>query len=1097
MKEKKKLPKILKPDSKQNLESPNSISTKMGEVKIVQPNPCIWQTYDATDGLPGGVNKLLQDQQGNLWLATVGGWPILGTGLVRYDGAEFITYTTADGLADNLVSALCEDRHGRLWLGTRRGLTMFDSERFVSITEFGDGAAVETLARCWISAICEDRHGRLWFGTGSEWVPSGHGVICFDGESFHVYTTADGLADNDILSICEDRHGHLWFGTRDGVSMFDGQRFANYATDGGLMGNFAITLCEDRHGRLWVGCGGGWFLGGVSVFDGQRFVPFTGDEALVNRSVRAIYEDRHGHLWIAVWGIGVSMLEDEKWTIFTTEDGLQDNLVSDILQDQEKGIWFAHLLNGATRLDIETLQLLTKEQVNEALIQDKVGRLWFANENTLFSLADGEQTRRTSENSFVAALLEDCRGSLWVGWGTDAGVSRYDSFDAVWQDNGKRFTRVDGLGSNHVHSLLETRDGMVWVGTRDPGTLCRFDGERFEATPAPFPIVTYLFEDSRGRIWCGGWASGGQLACYDGNALVTYTVIEGSLDDGIGSIVEDDSGNLWVGTTHGLYRFDGEQFIRYDKDKELTGACHQWSAKDAAGQLWFGTLRGGLYRYDGKHFQQLTTKDGLPSNSVTGLIPQPEGSMIISTYRGIVHYRPTAILPPEIEIREVVADQVYRSPPELELTTAGANLLLISYRGLSFSTRRMRYSCILEGHDKVWRETWDETVRYENLPPGEYTFKVIAINRDLVESEAPATLKLTVVPDPRDLKIATMQTEIDHLRREVSGKYDFSNIIGRSDAIKEVRRLMEFATDSTLDVLITGETGTGKELVANGIHYNSPRGNKIPVIRDCGIIPDELGASELLGHRKGAFTGADADKTGLFEAADGSTLILDEIGNMSLKVQRNLLRVLEERKVQRLGETVERAVNVRVLAVTNLDLQKEIEAGRFREDLYYRLIAFTIHVPPLRERREDIPLLAEHFLREIDKDIDGFAPEVLEMLESYHWPGNVRVLQNTIRQAAVFVEEGGRLETYHFPVHIAQGESLIQEAMDAIGGGHSRYRELVDKFERRCIEHALRSCNGNRTQAAKMLGMDRRILYDKMTRLQIDIPATHPTKTTT
>ncbi|MFQ6040721.1 MAG: two-component regulator propeller domain-containing protein, partial [Candidatus Poribacteria bacterium] len=796
-----------KSESEQNLKSLSS--AKLGEVEIVQPKPCIWQTYDATDGLPGGVNKLLQDQRGNLWLATVAGWPILGTGLVRYNGAEFITYTTADGLADDLVSALCEDRHGRLWFGTRRGLTIFDGERFVSITEFADDAAAETLARCWISAICEDSRGRLWFGTGSEWVPSGHGVICFDGEDFQVYTTTDGLVNDDILSICEDRHGHLWFGTRGGVSRFDGKRFTNYTTDDGLMGNFAITLCEDRSGRLWVGCGGGWFFGGVSVFDGKQFVPFTGDEAWMNRSIRAIYEDRHGRLWIGVWGIaGVSMLKGEKLTTFTAEDGLQDNLVSDILQDQEGGIWFAHLFNGATRLDVETLQLLTTEQVNDTLIQDRGGRLWFANDVTLLSLADGEQTRRTSEYYFPLALLADCRGALWVGWGADAGVSRYDSFDAVWGGGDRRFTTVDGLGSNHVVSLLETRNGTIWVGTRDPGTLCRFDGERFESTPVPFPIVTRLFEDSHGRIWCGGWSSGGQLACYDGDALVTYTVIEGSLDDGIGSIVEDDSGVLWVGTTHGLYRFDGEQFIRYDKDKELASICHQWSVKDAAGQLWFGTLRGGLYRYDGKYFQQLSTADGLPNNSVTGLIPQPDGSMIISTFRGIVHYRPTATLPPGIEIREVIADQIYRNPTELELATAGTDLLLISYRGLSFSTRRMRYSCILEGHDKVWRETWDETVRYENLPPGDYTFKVIAINRDLMESEAPATLKLTVLPDPRDLKIATMQTEIDHLRREVSGKYDFENIIGRSDAIKKVRRLMELAIDSGLDVLITGETGT-------------------------------------------------------------------------------------------------------------------------------------------------------------------------------------------------------------------------------------------------------------------------------------------------
>jgi signal transduction histidine kinase/CheY-like chemotaxis protein len=280
-------------------------------------------------------------------------------------------------------------------------------------------------------------------------------------------------------------------------------------------------------------------------------------------------------------------------------------------------------------------------------------------------------------------------------------------------------------------------------------------------------MVSRLFEDSRGRIWLSGWASGGQLACYDGNAVFTYTVIENSLDDGIGSIVEDDAGNLWIGTTDGLYRFDGEQFIRYDQNQKLGSTCHQWSLKDAAGQLWFGTLRGGLYRYDGKHFQQLTTEDGLPSNSVTGLIPQPDGSMIISTFRGIVHYRPTATRPPGIEIREVVADQVYQNSKELKLPMTAADLLTISYHGLSFATRQMRYSYILEGYDKQWQDTWERQVRYENLPVGEYTFKVIAINRDLIESETPAQLALTIVPDPREQLIAELESDLAAKNRQL------------------------------------------------------------------------------------------------------------------------------------------------------------------------------------------------------------------------------------------------------------------------------------------------------------------------------------------
>ena len=290
-------------------------------------------------------------------------------------------------------------------------------------------------------------------------------------------------------------------------------------------------------------------------------------------------------------------------------------------------------------------------------------------------------------------------------------------------------------------------------------------------------------------------------------------------------------------------------------------------------------------------------------------------------------------------------------------------------------------------------------------------------------------------------------------------------------------------------MLISGETGTGKELVAKAIHYNSPRKDHPLLDRNCGAIPKELLASDLFGHRKGAFTGASADKAGLFEAASGGTVLLDEISEMPQDAQIHLLRVLEEQRVRRLGENVSRDVDVRIIAMTNRNLLEEVAAGRFREDLYYRLSEFPIQIPPLRERVEDIPLLAEHFLADVGKQLEGFAPGLFDMFQSYPWPGNVRELRNVIRVAAALAKEGGQIQIHHFPPEITRGESLMQEVMQAIGQKTTRYRELVDRFERRCIEYALRTCNGNRTQAAKMLGIDRKSLYEKMQRLQIHIPA--------
>jgi transcriptional regulator with GAF, ATPase, and Fis domain len=293
---------------------------------------------------------------------------------------------------------------------------------------------------------------------------------------------------------------------------------------------------------------------------------------------------------------------------------------------------------------------------------------------------------------------------------------------------------------------------------------------------------------------------------------------------------------------------------------------------------------------------------------------------------------------------------------------------------------------------------------------------------------------------------------------------------------------MERAIDSGLTVLIIGETGTGKELMAKAIHYNSSR--KDGPLRDlnCGAVPKELVSSTLFGYRKGAFTGATEDRIGLFEAASGGTLLLDEIGEMPQDTQIHLLRVLEENKIQRLGDNISRDVDVRIIAMTNRELIKEVESGRFRRDLYYRLSVFPIYVPPLRERPEDIPLLAKHFLQEMDRELVDFAPGILEMLQSYSWPGNVRELLNAIRRADALAGEGKQIQTYHFSSQITQGESLIQDIISENLGLSSS----LELLQRRLIENALRECNGNRTKAAQMLSTQRPNLVRVMKRLGIE-----------
>lgn len=341
--------------------------------------------------------------------------------------------------------------------------------------------------------------------------------------------------------------------------------------------------------------------------------------------------------------------------------------------------------------------------------------------------------------------------------------------------------------------------------------------------------------------------------------------------------------------------------------------------------------------------------------------------------------------------------------------------------------------------------------------------------------------------DALQARAQALETQVGALREAVGRKYDFEGIVGKATAMRPVYLQMEVAVESDLTVLVTGGTGTGKELIAKAIHYNSPRGadQRPPIELNCAALAPDLIASTLFGHRRGAFTGADRDAVGLFEAASGGTLILDEIGEMSLEGQGHLLRVLQEGTVMRVGETATREVDVRVIAITSRNLQAAIEAERFRRDLYYRLRVLTIHVPSLDERREDIPRLSERFLREAaertGKRLLGFTPGAEELLQGHPWAGNIRELQDAIHVAAAFAPDGAWLDRHHFQTEPTDADALTPELL----GKRMSYKESVAFFRRRLVEDALRACDGNRTHAAKMLSMQRTNLIGLISRLGI------------
>jgi two-component system response regulator PilR (NtrC family) len=319
-------------------------------------------------------------------------------------------------------------------------------------------------------------------------------------------------------------------------------------------------------------------------------------------------------------------------------------------------------------------------------------------------------------------------------------------------------------------------------------------------------------------------------------------------------------------------------------------------------------------------------------------------------------------------------------------------------------------------------------------------------------------------------------SENRYLRRELKQRYNFENIIGRSDALTNIFRLIEKIAGVNSSVLIQGESGVGKELIAKAIHYKSLRADGPFIAINCSALPETLLESELFGYVKGAFTGAHSNKTGLLKAADGGTLFLDEISETPPALQAKLLRVLQEREFIPLGATRPATFDARIVAATNRNLDEEIAAGRFREDLYYRLSVFSLTIPSLRERREDIPLLVRYFVEKYSKEQNvpptTVADEAMQALINYEWRGNIRELQNTIERAVTLSE--GRIEISHLPQKIRESPLVIRDL-----SGHTL---TLDELERRYIAETLDRVKDDKARAAELLGIDLSTLYRKLKR---------------
>ena len=693
-----------------------------------------WRTFDGADGLAGGiVFSILEDQQGHIWFATSGG------GVSRYDGQKFVRFTKQDGLAHNNVWSMLESRDGTLWFGTREGLSRYPAS---GQSQFETFTVKDGLVNRGCRELFEDRDGNLWIGTDG-------GVSRYDGVRFETITEGDGLEKNAIRALYQDRDGVMWIGTRGrGVIRHDGVQLDAFTQQEGLAGTGVLSIAQDSDGVMWFGTRGQ----GVVRYDGKEFKKIRNR----GRIVRAIFADRDEAIWFVTGGVGISQYnpalggirDPVAWRKFTIQDGLADNNLFAAYQGREGHLWFGTGAGGVSRYDGETFMTLQAvhglgHNIVHSVMQDQKNRIWIGTSNGV-SCYDGSsiQTFMPEDglaSNLVRTLYQDREGGMWFGT-SGGGVSRYDG------ETFTTWTSEHGLVDDNLWAIFQDRDGVMWFGT-DEG-VCRYDGKQFETVVFGPGLedawVTSIFQDREGVMWFGTGGRG--IIRYDGQTTIQLTDADGLADNRVWDIWQDKKGVMWFGTTGGVSRFENGVFEKFGTEQGLASVVVRDIYEDAQGHLWFGTRGGGVSRFDGQGFQSLTDEDGLANNYVEAICGGQDGAIWFGTSRGITRFLPPAPSPPLIDIEAVVANQRYADPSDVSISKTVA-LIAFEFRGVSFKTRpeAMQFRYRLKGYDE-WHFTQNQRVEYVNLSIGEYVFEVQAVDRDLVYSERPAVVKLTVHP---------------------------------------------------------------------------------------------------------------------------------------------------------------------------------------------------------------------------------------------------------------------------------------------------------------------------------------------------------------
>ncbi|MHC4638833.1 MAG: sigma 54-interacting transcriptional regulator, partial [Planctomycetota bacterium] len=939
------------------------------------------------------VMSLWGDDEGQLWIGTFGG------GISKLD-PETDTFTryqnetnNARSLSDNRVLSIWGDKSGAIWAGTYLGglnKMVHGSDQFIHYQHIvGDETSI---AGSIVLSILEDRSGVLWFGTEA-------GLNKYDRETdgfIHYKHDPDdihSLSDNTVWSLFEDQRGQIWVGTSSGgLNRFNRvtERFTAFVHDErdntSLSSNGIFSIYEDRSGVLWLGTQ----EDGINTINlnRQNFRHIrAGRNGFVDDDVRSICVDRFDDLWVGTFEGGLYRLDRKRNTVnryFKNDETEIRNLGADranaILEDNNGIIWVG-TSDGLSRYNRR------RDRFESVYLSAMTG--------STESTGSGANLPRRH----ITTLLEDRNNHLWVG--TMTGLARLDSTRGLVTGYSHDESDTTSISGDVITSLFEDASGQLWVGTESNG-FCRYDiqndcfqhftHDREDPASLGDNRVLSIYEDGRQRLWIGTWRGLNMLEENGDIRFLHFSEKDGLPDATIQGILEDADGKLWLSTNNGLSRFDPESksFKNYDMEDGLQGLAFNTNAvfKNNHGELFFGGINGLNI------FNPIDVRDNMyiPPVVITSL-----------TQNGETIKTDTALE----DVKEIILSWPNN---RFEFEFASLNYTL---------SNNNQHAYYLEGFDKGWNYIGERHAgRYTNLPGGRYTLHLKGSNNDGIWNETGINMNVIVVPplwrkawfqsgiilgvfilgwvlyrrrmhyikqNRRQLEMRVkekaeaakalqgalseverlknrLEAENVYLRDEIKVQHNFANIVTGNRVLKNILRNVEqvAATDAT--VLVLGESGTGKELIARAVHNVSARSDRPLVKVDCSTLPANLIESELFGHEKGAFTGATARKTGRFELANKGTIFLDEIGDLPLELQTKLLRVLQDGEFEVLGNPKTVHVDVRVIAATNRDLEVEIDRGNFREDLFYRLNVFPIKVPPLRSRKDDIPLLVNHFV---------------------------------------------------------------------------------------------------------------------------------------